>query len=167
MKECVEYARSLNPAIRLEFQTNGLFKTNEDTEWIAKNFNAVWFSLDGPKEVNDKHRPDANGHGRTSDIEENLRFVQKHTFVGIRATVVEETMNNQDLLVDYYHNMGVKNVCLNPVIMQIVRNESGKTKVTGKYIGIRIGNRLLGYAKRDELVYSISKDSFMNIESKQ
>jgi uncharacterized protein len=130
MRECVHYARSLSPNIRFELQTNGLFKTVEDAGWIAKTFNAVWFSLDGPKDINDRHRPDPEGCGRTEEIEENLKFVQRHTFTGIRSTVVEETIDKQDFLVNYYCNMGVKNICLNPLIRPIVRNDSGNEEVT-------------------------------------
>jgi uncharacterized protein len=166
MRECVEYARSLNPNIRLELQTNGLFKTADDTEWIAKNFNAVWFSLDGPKDVNDKHRPDDKGCGRTNEIEENLRVVQKHIFVGIRSTVVEETMDKQDSLIDYYHNLGVKNVCLNPLIRQIVRNESGNTEVTKDDIMVFSDNFLKAYKRGEALGVTVLSSLTFNFDEK-
>ncbi|GHU45780.1 hypothetical protein FACS1894190_17910 [Spirochaetia bacterium] len=166
IKECVEYARSLNPTIRLELQTNGLFQTTEDTEWIAKNFTAVWFSLDGPKEVNDKYRPDPDGYGRTSEIEENLKFVQKYTFAGIRSTIVEETMDKQDLLVDYYHNLGVKNICLNPLIKQIVRNESGNTEVTKDDIMLFSQYFLKAYKRGDAIGVTVLSSLTFNFDEK-
>jgi len=130
IKDCVEYARSLNPDIKVELQTNGLFETREDTEWIADNIDVVWFSLDGPATINDKHRPDAFGKGRTAEIEENMKIVQQKAFVGVRATVVEEMLNRQVDLVAYYYALGVEYIGLNPIIRPIKRRETETEIVT-------------------------------------
>jgi len=130
IKECVQYARFISPQINFELQTNGLFSSSEDVAWIADNFNAVWFSLDGPSEINDNNRPDSHGHGRTGEIEDNLQAVATKTFVGVRSTVVEKTIENQVALVEYYHKLGVKYLALNPEISPIQRNSNGNEKVT-------------------------------------
>ena len=129
--ESVAFARSIEPAIELEIQTNGLFPSNEDAEWFGSNFTAVWFSLDGPKEINDKWRPDAEGKGRTDEIEANmLTVMSRGAFAGVRSTVVPEMFHRQDEIVKYYHSLGVNYVCLNPIIRQIKRNDTGKKDVT-------------------------------------
>lgn len=130
VKDCVEYARSLKSNIKVELQTNGLFETPEDTEWIANNIDAVWFSLDGPAKINDLHRPDANGKGRTAEIEENMRIIQQKAFVGVRATVVEEMLDKQTDIVAYYKALGIEYLGLNPIIRQIKRREKGTEIVT-------------------------------------
>jgi uncharacterized protein len=130
IRTCVEYARHLYPKIQIELQTNGLFNSLGDTEWIANNIDAVWFSLDGPPEINDRNRPDKEGKGRTLEIEKNMALVAEKAFVGVRSTVVEETIDHQADLVDYYHGLGVKYLGLNPVIRQIRRKEDGTTEVT-------------------------------------
>lgn len=130
IRESVEYARSLNPAIQTELQTNGLFSTEEDALWIANNFSVVWFSLDGPAEINNKYRPDKDGFGRTSDIEKNLKIVSQFSKVGVRATVVDETVDCQELLVEYYANLGIRELALNPVIYPIKRQQAGNCVVT-------------------------------------
>ncbi|MCL2164964.1 MAG: hypothetical protein FWH55_11385 [Oscillospiraceae bacterium] len=129
IRACTEYAKELDPAIIVELQTNGLFPTMEDTEWIAENMDVVWFSLDGPKEINDLHRPDESGNGRTQEIERNMAFVQKKAFAGVRATVVEEMMEKQDELVAYYASLGIDYICLNPIIRQIKRNDDAQENV--------------------------------------
>jgi radical SAM protein with 4Fe4S-binding SPASM domain len=125
VRECVTHARRLKPTIRTELQTNGLFDRPEDTDWIALNLGAVWFSLDGPPRVNDIHRPDEYGKGRTIEIERNLALVGAQTVVGVRCTVGEELIDQQELLVDYYANLGVKHLAFNPIIRPIHRQESG------------------------------------------
>lgn len=130
VRECVEYARHLSPGIQTELQTNGLFNSPEDGEWIANNFDTVWFSLDGWPEVNDINRPDIHGIGRTREIESNLGMVVEKAAVGVRATVVEETLEQQDALVEYYFELGVRNLALNPEIRQIKRKDNGNTEVT-------------------------------------
>lgn len=114
IRECVAYARHICPSIQTELQTNGLFPSIEDGEWIADNFDVVWFSLDGWPEVNDAYRPDSNGAGRTLEIESNMAMVAAKAVVGVRATVVEETLDHQDALVEYYHKQGVMNLAFCP-----------------------------------------------------
>jgi len=124
LHECVSFARSLNPTVGVELQTNGLFMNGDDAQWIAKNCNIVWFSLDGPACINDIHRPDAYGHGRTKEIEEYLALVANQTEVGVRATVVEESVDAQIDLVNHFHVLGIKDLALNPVIRPIYRAET-------------------------------------------
>ena len=130
IRECVELARAIDPQIKLELQTNGLFESYDDAKWIADTFNIVWFSLDGPPSVNDVHRPDANKIGRTKEIEANMGIVAARTNVGVRSTIVEETVYRQHELVEYYVNMGIRNMAFNPVIRPILRNDTGNVTVT-------------------------------------
>lgn len=130
VRSCVEHARKLKPDIKTELQTNGLFETPEDTNWIAKNFDIVWFSLDGPPEINDKNRPDKYGKGRTLEIEKNMEIVGGRTAIGVRSTVEEEIFDKQITLVEYYHKKGIKILALNPVIYSIPRRDRGKCSVT-------------------------------------
>lgn len=129
IKSCVTFAKNLTPEIAVEIQTNGLFGNQDDVNWIANNVDMVWFSLDGPAEVNDKTRPDQNGVGRTAEIEENLKFIQSRTNVGVRATVTEDLIDNQTVIVQHYHDIGVKYLAVNPVIRPIKRGDCGLVPV--------------------------------------
>jgi radical SAM protein with 4Fe4S-binding SPASM domain len=145
IRSSVEYARKLNPTIQVELQTNGLFPSLADTEWIANNINVIWFSLDGAPEINDLHRPDEHGNGRTSEIENNMAIVQKKAFVGVRSTVVEEMIDRQDELVAYYKKLGIDYICLNPIIRQIKRNDELNNEVTRNDIMTFAHNFLKAY----------------------
>lgn len=126
---CVAHARALLPDITLELQTNGVFPTPEARDWIAETFDVVWFSLDGPAAVNDAYRPGWDGKGRTAEAEANLLAVGAKTLVGVRSTLVEETLDSQDALVAYYHRLGVRHLCVNPLIRPIRRNDHGACDV--------------------------------------
>lgn len=130
IRECVGRARSLNPDVRVELQTNGLFQTDEDTAWIRDNIEVVWFSLDGPKEINDVNRPDAHGRGRTDDIEANMHEVAQKASVGVRSTVAKEWAGRQIELVEYYAGLGIQNLALNPIINPIKRQDNGRKQVS-------------------------------------
>lgn len=129
IRQCVDYARQVRPGCIVELQTNGLFENDENAKWIAENISVVWFSLDGPASTNDRNRPDAFGKGRTADIERYLGIVQSRTKVGVRVTVTDEFLDNQEALVEYYHRLGVKFLALNPVIRPVKRGEHGLISV--------------------------------------
>ncbi len=166
IKECVEYARSLNSDIQVELQTNGLFSTFKDTKWIADNIDVVWFSLDGPPEINDIYRPDPYGVGRTAEIENNMSIVAENTIVGVRATVVEETIEHQDSLVQYYHGKGVTNLGLNPVIRQIKRKDQGNHEVAKISIMKFAKGFLKANEKAEELGVILSSSLTFNFDEK-
>lgn len=167
MRECVQYARELKPDIEFELQTNGLFMSKADAEWIGKNFTVVWFSLDGPKSINDKWRPDANGNGRTDEIENNMKTVRKlGAFAGVRSTVVLEMFDHQDEMVEYYHNLGINYVCLNPIIRQIKRGDEGGQDVTVNDIMAFSVGFVKAYQKGKELGVTVVSSLTFNFNEK-
>ena len=164
MRECVNYARLLNPLITFELQTNGLFESDEDTKWISDNFNSVWFSLDGPAEVNDLNRPDKFGNGKTKEIEKNMKIVSEKTFVGVRSTVDEEVLYKQDTIIEYYYNLGIKYVCLNPLIRAIKRNDKCKFDVTKSDLNKFAYGFTNAYKKAIELDMIVSSSLTFNFD---
>ena len=164
LRECVEFARSINPGIETELQTNGLFKSSEDTIWIGRNFDVVWFSLDGPPSVNDTHRRDEENRGRTVEIEANLQEVAQSTAVGIRSTIVEETIMDQVSVVEYYHHFGIKSLAFNPVIRPIYRNADRNNEVTRVSIMKFAEGFLPAYNRAQELDIHLSSALTFNFD---
>ena len=130
IKECVAFAKKLNPSLKTELQTNGLFETEEDTYWIRDNIDTVWFSLDGPPAINDLNRHGPKGEKYTSQIEHNLKTVKEKAKVGVRSTIIEKWFDKQEELVDYYQHLKIDNLVFNPVIRPIRRGDKGKVGVT-------------------------------------
>ncbi len=57
--------------------------------------------------------------------------MQERTFVGARATVVKETVDRQDELVEYFHNMGIQWLYVNPVLEPVRRaGREGRGSIT-------------------------------------
>ncbi len=127
IKECVNYAKTLSPNIKTELQTNGLFENEDHCEWIAGNLDRVWFSIDAPKEINGTYRLDEYNRNRNDEIIKNLKTVQKNTDVGVRATIVAETIDKQVELVKYFGKLGIKKLCVNPIIESVTRDQRSGT----------------------------------------
>lgn len=151
VKECVEYARQLDPNIKTELQTNGLFLNRDITLWIRDNISVVWFSLDGLPEINNKNRPDKEGRGRTEEIENNLKLVMQKSMIGIRSTIIKEEVDRQHLLVEYYSKLGIKNLAFNPVFNPVERNSQGNKEITSFNIMEFAQGFLVAYKKACEL----------------
>lgn len=77
IKSCVEYARKTvtDKSVKFSVTTNGVLMTQEIAQFFASNEFSVLVSLDGPEEIHDRYRKDANGKGsfkNTIDALKNL-----------------------------------------------------------------------------------------------
>jgi uncharacterized protein len=129
IRECVGLARSIEPGLPVELQTNGLLTTPEDVAFVRDRIDVVWFSLDGPPKINDVQRPDATGRGRTRDIEAVMAEIMTRATVGVRATVGAAWFDRQVEMVEYYHGLGLEELAINPVIQPIRRRDQGRAPV--------------------------------------
>ena len=81
----------------------------------------MWISCDGPKEIQDVQRPSADGSPNSDIVEKNIRFLatKDHMQVGVRATLCPNVINNQMLLVNYFHSLGIKYINVHPACVSI------------------------------------------------
>jgi uncharacterized protein len=92
----VEYARwcaeQHDSCIRFEATSNGLYNANR-CQWIADNFDTIVLSLDGPPDIQDCHRPGANGRSTANIIIRNAKiFSDGSVELVIRICVTSETV---------------------------------------------------------------------------
>jgi len=123
VKSITKYAKKVKGEnLFVELQTNGFF-SKAIAKWIAKNVNEVWISLDGPKDIQNRNRP-AKGRKETSDIiVENIKYLQKNAvFVGVRLTILQQDINKQLELIDYFNSIGIKWVYAEPVFESVKQN---------------------------------------------
>ncbi|MBX6387729.1 MAG: FxsB family radical SAM/SPASM domain protein [Frankia sp.] len=77
--------------LRLSAQTNGLLLTPAMLDALAEHDIRVGVSLDGPREVNDRRRPRADGRGSHADAARGLRLLgsprYRRLFAGVLAVV--------------------------------------------------------------------------------
>lgn len=80
IKECIEYAEKKSEGKTLTFNltSNGTLLSGEIVEFFEKHNVSVLISLDGPKEMHDRHRKQAgSGCGSFDIIMENLEMAKK------------------------------------------------------------------------------------------
>lgn len=133
LKEITRYAKSHpngGEKVTVEIQTNGVF-TEDIREWALDNFNIVWMSFDGMKDVQSYNRPlnsMYNGlfHNRSSAdvLEDNVRWLinnkgDRNIMIGARVTITDINIDRQIEMVDYFYDLGIRYVWTNPLFYSV------------------------------------------------
>lgn len=133
LKEITKYAKSHpngGEKVTVEIQTNGVF-TENIREWALDNFNIVWMSFDGMKDVQSYNRPLNslyNGlfHNRSSAdvLEDNVRWLinnkgDRNMMIGARVTITDINIDRQIEMVDYFYDLGIRYVWTNPLFYSV------------------------------------------------
>lgn len=103
MKKATEYAKKKLFGKHLTFNmtTNGSLFTNEIVEFCIDNEINVLVSLDGPKEIHDKHRKFANGKGTFDVITSNISDIKNEYpqfFERLNFNMVVDPNNDPDCI---------------------------------------------------------------------
>jgi uncharacterized protein len=93
----VEYALAKaaenHQTIHFEAITNGFFHPRM-ADWVAKTFDTVFLSLDGPREIHDRYRPAISGRSTFATITRNSRvFTDQNVELILRSCVTSDTVN--------------------------------------------------------------------------
>lgn len=133
LKEITEYARSHpngGEKVSVEIQTNGIF-TEDIRNWALDNFNIMWMSFDGMKDVQSFNRPlnpyyNNIFNNRTSAdiLEDNVRWLisnkgNRNLMVGARVTITDINIERQTEMVDYFYDLGIRYVWTNPLFYSV------------------------------------------------
>lgn len=102
-------AAELGKSVMFGITTNGTILDDELLECFDENKFALLVSLDGPKKMNDKLRPMADGSGSTDTIVRNLHRLaeRENIHLGCRATTTEEQSNLTDIM-EFYDKFPLK-----------------------------------------------------------
>jgi radical SAM protein with 4Fe4S-binding SPASM domain len=84
-----------------EIQTNCCFSA-DTADWLAEHMTYIWASIDGWPEVQNANRPLNNNKPSSELVMRNASSMRERTFVGVRMTIVPETVNRQVDLVEYF-----------------------------------------------------------------
>lgn len=129
MKAITEYAKGHpngGDRVTAEIQTNGVF-TESIREWALDNFNIMWMSFDGMRDIQDYNRPLNSKYselfrGKSSGevLEENVRWLNankgnRNLMVGARVTITDRNIKKQIEMVDYFFDLGIRYVWTNPL----------------------------------------------------
>ena len=122
VKQLVGYARGIekekNKNFRFTLTTNGMLIDDDVIDFCNKEMSNVVLSLDGRKEINDKHRVDYAGNGSYDKIVPKFReFVRRRTggTYYMRGTYTHE---NPDFTNDIFHmaDLGFTELSMEPVV---------------------------------------------------
>ena len=122
VKQLVAYARSIekekNKNFRFTLTTNGVLLNDDVIDFANKEMNNVVLSLDGRKEVHDRHRVDYAGIGSYDNIVPKFQHFIKNRTNGtyyMRGTFTHE---NTDFTKDIFHmaELGFTELSMEPVV---------------------------------------------------
>ncbi len=121
LKDLVAYCRSREADTEKKFNftltTNTLLLSDEVNDWIMENDIAVILSLDGRKEVNDRHRLLNNGEGSYEMIVPNIQNLVDRQPISYFARGTF-TRKNLDFSLDLQHmiDLGLDCISLEPAV---------------------------------------------------
>lgn len=133
LKEITAYAKAhpnRGEKVTIEIQTNGVF-TEDVRNWALDNFNIMWMSFDGMKDVQSHNRPLNplfsslfNDRSSADVLEDNVKWLisnkgDRNLMVGARVTITDININRQTEMVDYFYDLGIRYVWTNPLFHSV------------------------------------------------
>lgn len=133
LKEITAYAKAHangGEKVTIEIQTNGVF-TEDVRNWALDNFNIMWMSFDGMKDVQSHNRPLNplfsslfNNCSSADVLEDNVKWLisnkgDRNLMVGARVTITDININRQTEMVDYFYDLGIRYVWTNPLFHSV------------------------------------------------
>ena len=104
-------------ATEISIQTNATLINDEMIELFKKYDVHIGISIDGPKEMNDKYRVNANGKGSYDVIVRNLKKMKEEKLlVGALATVTKETIKDPEGFYNFFRDNKI-NFSFNPLFL--------------------------------------------------
>jgi uncharacterized protein len=98
-------------------QTNGTLLTDEWCSFLHRNKFMVGISIDGPKDVHDRHRRDRAGKGTFDRVLRGLRLLQKHRVeYNVLASVARETAKYPLEVYRFLRGQGVEFIQFAPIV---------------------------------------------------
>jgi uncharacterized protein len=108
-------------------QTNGTLLDDEWCRFLKKHNFIVGISLDGPKEVHDRHRRDRQGNGTFDRAMRGLKLLQKHKVeYNVMACVARKTAENPLEVYHFFKDAGVEFIQFTPVVERLPDARCGR-----------------------------------------
>lgn len=106
-------------------QTNGTLLTAEWCRFLKKHNFMVGISLDGPREIHDRHRRDRKGKATFDRVMRGLRLLQEHKVqYNVLASVARETANQPLDVYRFFKDEGVEFIQFSPIVERLPDDRS-------------------------------------------
>jgi radical SAM protein with 4Fe4S-binding SPASM domain len=111
LKQIVSYAKKRVKKVKIDpLSTNGVF-SEKVADWLIKNVDNLQISCDGPAFIQDKYRPLLGGKGSSVFVERTIKYLKKkNKDFRVRVTITDDTFGNEKQIVNYFFDLGVKNL---------------------------------------------------------
>ena len=102
------------------FQTNGTLLDEDWAQWFAENHVLVGVSLDGTKDIHDRYRVDAEGHGTFQRVMASIRLLERYQVdYNILTVVTSSTARSGQKVYNFFKKNGLSYQqyieCLDPI----------------------------------------------------
>jgi radical SAM protein with 4Fe4S-binding SPASM domain len=123
LKRIYEEAKGLEPNMVAEIQTNGVF-SEETADWLGKNLDYVYVSIDLLPDDHDKYRVTAGGKPSSPLILKTLQYFKdmsdRKAKIALRATITKYNIERQKEGIDFYHdNYGIDIFWVDPIFQPV------------------------------------------------
>ncbi|MFF8835692.1 radical SAM protein [Streptomyces sp. NPDC015130] len=155
IRELVEFAElraaEVGATVHFTVQTNGRHFTDDVVAFLRRHAFAVGVSLDGPQDINDRHRVDHRGRGTFARIAENFdRFPEfmRHEVGYISVVGTDTTPDELDRVWQFFRSMGVHSWKMLPADAEGRSGDKPETRqfrqTFADFLGTRLGRILDG-----------------------
>ena len=105
--------------------TNGVL-SEKNAAWIARHFDRIGLSCDGPPDIQNQQRPMNNGSKSASFIEQTASVIAQYgKKIEIRTTITPQTMSRQKEIVSYlYETLGASTIRFEPAYRVTEKNRN-------------------------------------------
>lgn len=104
VKEISEYVKSFGMDTRLSSATNGCLN-DKQLAWIIQNNVNLTFSLDGPREIQEKQRPTKNGRSSYDWAMNSVKELTGKVNFGFRPTITKASVEILPEMVEFFYNL--------------------------------------------------------------
>lgn len=117
--------------IRNTLQTNGTLLDDTWCAFLAREGFLVGLSLDGPREVHERYRPDKQGRSSFDDVMRGLAYLKRHRVkFNVLVTVARESARYPLEIYRFLKDCGVRHLQFNPVVERAPRHHEIRIGLT-------------------------------------
>jgi len=137
--------------------TNGTIMSNEIIDFLEQKKIGIGISCDGPSRIQDSHRRFPDGRGSSKIVEKNIKKAIHHfPFMPVNSVFSPENLDSLPDVIDYFDNLGVKNIYLNH---NISADWSEKDAIILPKIFNSLAEKYMGFYKNEDPKYISIIDS--------
>ena len=123
LDRCIKEEHEWLCNFRISFATNGILYFDEKVQdYLSKfhDFVSLTVSIDGPKDIHDTCRKDANGNGSFDMAYKAMKHWHEHynkenNKAETKVTIAPENLHDLNKIVDFFMDNGVKVIFANPI----------------------------------------------------